>query len=164
LNDDVRVRVESAVVELAGARARATPDRIARTRRYPLGMRTYARNRGRIPRLLRSPWRSSEGLDWLGARIVGALAGPHWLEHKAALGITTHYLRLRLEFLRDEPLITLAELARPPFGRFRWTVRQSGTRMPSSIADALEPWWEARVREVSHPAPKRARASNARSA
>jgi len=73
----------------------------------------------------------------------------HWLEEKAALGMTTHYLKLRLEFLRATPLITLDELARPPFGRFRWAVRQSGTRMPSSIADALEPWWETRVAEAA---------------
>ena len=105
-----------------------------------------------------------KGLIGSGHALSEPWEGPHWLEHKAALGITTHYLKLRLEFLRDEPLISLDELARPPFGRFRWTVRQSGTRMPSSIADALEPWWEARVREASPPAPKRARPSSARSA
>jgi hypothetical protein len=43
----------------------------------------------------------------------------------------------------------LDELAHPPFGRFRWAVRQSGMRMPSSIADALEPWWEERVRAAT---------------
>jgi 5-methylcytosine-specific restriction protein A len=105
-----------------------------------------------------------KGLIGSGHALSEPWEGPHWLEHKAALGITTHYLKLRLEFLRDEPLISLDELARPPFGRFRWTVRQSGTRMPSSIADALEPWWEARVREASPPVPKRARPSSARSA
>jgi hypothetical protein len=52
---------------------------------------------------------------------------------------------LRLEFLTDMPLITFDELARPPFSRFRWAVRQSGMRLPSAIADALEPWWEERV-------------------
>jgi hypothetical protein len=69
----------------------------------------------------------------------------HWRAEKAALGATTHYLKLRLEFLRDTPIISFDELARPPFGRFRWAVRQSGMRMPSSIADALEPWWEQRM-------------------
>ena len=73
----------------------------------------------------------------------------HWLASKAAAGATTHYLGLRLEFLSELPLITLAELARPPFGRFRWAVRQSGTRMPTSLADALEPWWETRVAAAS---------------
>ena len=76
----------------------------------------------------------------------------HWLADKAAAGARTHYLKLRLECLRDTPLITLDELARPPFRRFRWAVRQSGTRMPSSIADALEPWWEARVAQSLRPA------------
>ena len=50
----------------------------------------------------------------------------HWLADKAAAGATTHYLKLRLEFLRDTPIIALDELARPPFRRFRWAVRQSG--------------------------------------
>jgi hypothetical protein len=27
-------------------------------------------------------------------------------------------------------------------------VRQSGTRLPSAIADALEPWWEVRVADA----------------
>ena len=88
----------------------------------------------------------------------------HWLAEKAAVGATTHYLKLRLEFLRDTPIITIDELARPPFGRFRWAVRQSGMRMPSSIADALEPWWEQRVADAARtPATrKRTRATGAR--
>jgi 5-methylcytosine-specific restriction protein A len=69
----------------------------------------------------------------------------HWRPEKAAVGTQTNYLMLRLEVLTDTPLITFEELARPPFSRFRWAVRQSGMRLPSSIADALEPWWEARV-------------------
>jgi 5-methylcytosine-specific restriction protein A len=69
----------------------------------------------------------------------------HWRPEKAARGTSTNYLQLRLEFITDLPLITFEELAKPPFSRFRWGVRQSGTRMPSSVADALEPWWEERV-------------------
>jgi 5-methylcytosine-specific restriction protein A len=69
----------------------------------------------------------------------------HWRPEKAAIGTATNYIRLRLEFLNDLPLITFDELERPPFSRFRWGVRQSGTHMPSTIADALEPWWETRV-------------------
>ena len=57
-------------------------------------------------------------------------------------------MKLRLDALFDAPLITLDELTRPPFGRFRWAVRQSGVRLPSSIADLLEPWWEARVSDA----------------
>ena len=98
-----------------------------------------------------------KGLIASGHALSEPWEAQHWLAEKAALGATTHYLKLRLEFLRDEPLITLDELARPPFGRFRWAVRQSGTRLPSSIADALEPWWEERMRVASHVTAKRAR-------
>ena len=73
----------------------------------------------------------------------------HWLADKAAAGVRTHYLKLRLECLHEMPLITLDELAKPPFRRVRWAVRQSGTRMPSTIADALEPWWEERAKTNS---------------
>jgi 5-methylcytosine-specific restriction protein A len=86
-----------------------------------------------------------KGLIGAGYTLSAPWKDAHWLADKAAAGATTHYLKLRLEFLQDTPLITLDELARPPFRRFRWAVRQSGTRMPSSIADALEPWWEERV-------------------
>ena len=72
----------------------------------------------------------------------------HWLDEKAQQGVRTHYLKLRLDALFDAPLITLDELKKPPFGRFRWAVRQSGTRLPSAIADALEPWWEVRVSDA----------------
>jgi 5-methylcytosine-specific restriction protein A len=89
--------------------------------------------------------------------------GLHWLAEKAALGATTHYVKLRLEVLRDLPLITFDELKHPPCGRFRWAVRQSGMRMPSSIADALEPWWEERVRAAtSQSTTKKRRATAAR--
>jgi 5-methylcytosine-specific restriction protein A len=90
-----------------------------------------------------------KGLIGSGYALSAPWEGPHWLAEKAAIGATTHYLKLRLEFLRDLPLITFDELAYPPFGRFRWAVRQSGMRMPSSIADALEPWWEERVRAAT---------------
>jgi hypothetical protein len=86
-----------------------------------------------------------KGLIGAGYTLSAPWEDVHWLADKAAKGATTHYLKLRLEFLQDTPLIRLDELAHPPFRRFRWAVRQSGTRMPSSIADALEPWWEERV-------------------
>jgi 5-methylcytosine-specific restriction enzyme A len=72
----------------------------------------------------------------------------HWLDEKAQLGVRTRYVKLRLDALFDAPLIMLGELERPPFGRFRWAVRQSGVRLPSSIAELLEPWWEARVSDA----------------
>ena len=86
-----------------------------------------------------------KGLIGAGHALSAPWEDIHWLDEKAQQGVRTHYLRLRLTFLLDTPLIALEELAAPPFRRFRWAVRQSGTRMPSSIADALEPWWEERV-------------------
>jgi len=90
-----------------------------------------------------------KGLIASGYTLSEPWADAHWIAEKAAQGATTHYLKLRLEVLSELPLIALDELARPPFGRFRWAVRQSGMRMPSSIADALEPWWEERVAAAS---------------
>ena len=89
-----------------------------------------------------------KGLIGSGYALCEPWEDTHWLADKAAAGVRTHYLRLRLDALFEAPLIALDELARPPFGRFRWAVRQSGTRLPSSIADALEPWWEARVADA----------------
>ena len=89
-----------------------------------------------------------KGLIGAGYALTEPWDDIHWLADKAAAGVRTHYLKLRLDALFAAPLITLDELARPPFGRFRWAVRQSGTRMPSSIAEALEPWWEARVSDA----------------
>jgi 5-methylcytosine-specific restriction enzyme A len=90
-----------------------------------------------------------KGLIGAGHALTEPWEDVHWLAGKAAAGLRTHYLRLRLEFLQDTPLIALDELMRPPLARFRWAVRQSGMRMPSSIADALEPWWEARVADAA---------------
>ena len=90
-----------------------------------------------------------KGLIGSGHALTAPSSDTHWIAEKAARGATTHYLKLRLEVLSDVPLIGLDELSRPPFKRFRWAVRQSGTRMPSSIADALEPWWEERSTGVS---------------
>ena len=89
-----------------------------------------------------------KGLIGSGYALSEPWEDTHWLADKAAAGVRTHYLRLRLDALFEAPLIALEELVRPPFGRFRWAVRQSGTRLPSSIADALEPWWEARVSDA----------------
>ena len=47
---------------------------------------------------------------------------------KAAQGATTQYLKLRLDTLLELPPVTYADLAVPPFARFRWGVRQSGTQ------------------------------------
>jgi len=101
-----------------------------------------------------------KGLFGSGHALCEPWEDVHWLDEKAQLGVRTRYVKLRLDALFDAPLITLDELARPPFGRFRWAVRQSGVRLPSSLADLLEPWWEARVADAREApaAPSRTRA------
>jgi 5-methylcytosine-specific restriction protein A len=69
----------------------------------------------------------------------------HWQAEKAAKGVTTQYLSLRLETLLDLPAVTYDDLGKPPFARYRWGVRQSGTYVPTAIADALETLWEKRL-------------------
>ena len=86
-----------------------------------------------------------KGLIGAGYTLTAPEKGIHWRPEKAAKGTLTHHLRLRLEFLTDMPLIAFDELAAPPWSRFRWAVRQSGMRLPTSLADPLEPWWEERV-------------------
>ena len=81
------------------------------------------------------------------ARRAGELALRHAArgverEDKAAEGRTTNYVMLRLDALFDRPVVTFEHLARPPFSRYRWAVRQSGTRVPGSLANALEALWE----------------------
>jgi 5-methylcytosine-specific restriction protein A len=103
-----------------------------------------------------------KGLIGAGYTLTAPESRLHWRPEKAAVGTFTHNLQLSLEILTDLPLITFEELAQPPFSRFRWGVRQSGMRMPSSISDALEPWWEERVHAwqaattaARRPAPRR---------
>lgn len=72
----------------------------------------------------------------------------HWREDKAALGRMTGFLMLRLDSLFDVPPVLLADLAKPPFSRYRWTVRQSGTRVPGALAEALEVLWSKRTRAL----------------
>jgi 5-methylcytosine-specific restriction protein A len=86
-----------------------------------------------------------KGLIGAGVTLTAPSPGRHWIEAKAAAGIPALYLRLRLELLFDSPVVTFEDLAVPPFARFRWGVRSSGTRLPSSLADALENLWERRV-------------------
>ena len=86
-----------------------------------------------------------KGIFGSGVTLIPPAARPHWVEEKAAAGITSNYTTLRLEHLFPLPLITFAELMVPPFRRFRWGVRSSGTYLPETIADALEVMWEKRV-------------------
>jgi len=71
---------------------------------------------------------------------------PHWQADKAALGRTQGHLMLRLDSLYDVPPVLLADLAKPPFAGYRWSVRQSGTRVPGPRAEALEVLWSKRTR------------------
>ncbi len=86
-----------------------------------------------------------KGIFGCGVTLTPPETGLHWIEEKAAAGIPTNYTTLRLDRLFEMPLITFEELTVPPFRRFRWGVRSSGTYLPEPIADALEDLWEARI-------------------
>jgi len=97
-----------------------------------------------------------KGIFGSGVTLIPPASRPHWMEDKRAAGITSNYTTLRLEALFPLPLITFAELEEPPFRRFRWGIRSSGTYLPESIADALEELWEERVGEKRREPGKRA--------
>jgi len=86
-----------------------------------------------------------KGIYGAGTVMTAPVERIHWREDKAALGRTTHYVMLRLDTLLEAPIVTFDDLAKPPFARYRWAVRQSGTRVPGSLADALEKLWEERL-------------------
>lgn len=95
-----------------------------------------------------------KGVIGSGVTISAPEAALHWRPEKAAVGTLTNYLQLRLETLLETPAITFDDLSLPPFSRYRWGIRQSGTYLPESLADALEELWEARLTST---APKRPR-------
>jgi len=86
-----------------------------------------------------------KGIFGSGVTLTAPVTRRHWIAEKAAAGQTYNYVTLRLEGLFALPLITFDELTVPPFRRFRWGVRSSGTYLPETVADALEDLWEARV-------------------
>jgi 5-methylcytosine-specific restriction enzyme A len=86
-----------------------------------------------------------KGIVGSGVTMTAPVTGPHWLDAKAAAGVTTNFLQLRMEALFEHPLITLDELADEPFAPYRWTIRQSGTYLPVGNAEALEKLWEERL-------------------
>ena len=86
-----------------------------------------------------------KGIFGSGVTLTPPETGRHWIEEKAAAGIPTNYTMLRLDRLFEMPLITFEELTIPPFRRFRWGMRSSGTYLPEPIADALEDLWEGRI-------------------
>ena len=88
-----------------------------------------------------------KGIFGSGVTLIPPAPRPHWMKAKRAAGITSNYTTLRLEALFPLPLITFDELEAPPFRRFRWGVRSSGTYLPETIADALEALWVGWVGE-----------------
>jgi 5-methylcytosine-specific restriction protein A len=86
-----------------------------------------------------------KGIIGSGVTVSAPRSAIHWRPEKAALGRTTQYLDLRLETLRDVPAIGFDDLARPPFSRYRWGIRQSGAYLPEPLADALEDLWATRA-------------------
>jgi 5-methylcytosine-specific restriction enzyme A len=98
-----------------------------------------------------------KGLYGAGTVMTAPVERLHWRQDKAAQGRTTCYVMLRLDALFEAPIVTFDDLAKPPFMRYRWAVRQSGTRVPSTIADALERLWDERVGTAIAPAAARTR-------
>jgi 5-methylcytosine-specific restriction protein A len=96
-----------------------------------------------------------KGIVGSGVTVSHPVSAPHWIDAKAARGVTTNYVQLRLETLLAEPAITFDDLARPPFSRYRWAVRQSGTYVPEPLADALEALWEQRIATLRATPPAR---------
>ena len=86
-----------------------------------------------------------KGLIGSGVVMTAPAERDHWIESKRAAGALARSVVLRLDKLFEMPLITFDELDVPPWRRFRWGIRASGTRLPSALADALEPWWAERV-------------------
>jgi hypothetical protein len=106
-----------------------------RTRNIEIGSRAFLVRVGVAPK----------GIFGAGFTLSAPQPAPHWRPEKAALGVTTQYLSLRLEALNPLPFVTYEDLAKPPFRRFRWGVRASGVRVPSTLADELENLWEVRL-------------------
>lgn len=106
-----------------------------RTRRIEPGSRAFMIRLGVPPK----------GVIGEGVTFSAPRPGIHWRAEKAALGRQTNYLDLRLGTLLEAPIITFEDLARPPFSRYRWGIRQSGAFLPESLADALEDLWEERL-------------------
>ena len=90
-----------------------------------------------------------KGLFGAGYTLTAPVPTLHWRPEKAAKGATQQRLTLRLESLHPLPLITYDDLAVPPFSRFRWGVRSSGVRIPSTLAEKIEDLWESRLPAAS---------------
>ena len=85
-----------------------------------------------------------KGIFGAGHTLTEPVPTPHWRPERAAAGAVQQRLWLRLEALHALPPITYDDLGIPPFARYRWGVRSSGVRIPSTLADHLEDLWEVR--------------------
>jgi len=110
-----------------------------RTRSIEPGSRAFMVRLGTPPK----------GIIGSGFTLTPPTPGRHWIDSKAKAGVPALHLKLRLEVLSAAPIVSFEDLSRPPFSRFRWGVRASGTRVPSTLAEALEALWEKRVAEAS---------------
>jgi 5-methylcytosine-specific restriction enzyme A len=90
-----------------------------------------------------------KGLFGAGYTLTDPVPTVHWRPEKAAVGAIQQRLTLRLEALHPLPLVTYGDLGKPPFARFRWGVRSSGVRIPSTLADTLEDLWEKRIAQTA---------------
>jgi 5-methylcytosine-specific restriction protein A len=86
-----------------------------------------------------------KGIFGAGHTLTEPVPTPHWRPERRAAGAIQQRLWLRLETLYPLPPITYDDLGVPPFARFRWGVRSSGVRIPSTLAERLEDLWEART-------------------
>ena len=86
-----------------------------------------------------------KGIFGAGHTLTAPVPTAHWRPEKAAVGAMQQRLTLRFESLFELPLVTYDDLGAPPFARFRWGVRSSGVRIPSTLADRLEDLWEERT-------------------
>jgi len=126
-----------------------------RTRSIEPGSRAFMVRLGVAPK----------GIIGSGFTLSAPTPGRHWIDSKVRAGVPALHLKLRFETLSTVPIVTFDDLARPPFSRFRWGVRASGTRVPSTLADALEDLWEKQVAAVQanvETAPRRANVKGGR--
>jgi hypothetical protein len=91
-----------------------------------------------------------KGIFGSGTVMTAPVERLHWKADEAAKRKTTNFVMLRLDALFESPQVTFDDLGKPPFARYRWAVRQSGTRVPSTLAEALDTLWERRIAGTRH--------------
>jgi 5-methylcytosine-specific restriction protein A len=68
----------------------------------------------------------------------------HWDAELRRSGKKAPYVELEFDFLSKEPLITWAELQKPPFSGMSWRIQASGVRLGESVVSPLETLWRKR--------------------